>query len=201
MPALRAGGRLQLQHAPEQQGCFECHQERDRKAVGTEVSGVPSEPREANRSGSGESGEIPDQGAGEVAELTEPNQHQLRDAWRQYLSGWWGYYRLAENRRPILRLEGWIRGHILACFWQRWHGPEGTERQLRQLGLRGQMVKIAGSSGGAWHLARTGSLQTALLNATLRRYGFLMPSDLAGIYYRGFQPPDAENRTSGGVGG
>ena len=26
---------------------------------------------------------------------------QLRDAWRQYVTGWWGYYRLAENRRPI----------------------------------------------------------------------------------------------------
>lgn len=107
--------------------------------------------------------------------------NQLRDAWRQYLRGWWGYYRLAEESRPILRLEGWIRRHIRACFWQRWHGPEGRERQLRQLGLRGQMLKIAGSSRGAWHLAKTGSLQTALSNATLRRYGFLMPSDLAGV--------------------
>jgi len=31
--------------------------------------------------------------------------NQLRDAWRQYIRGWWGYYRLAENRRPILRQE------------------------------------------------------------------------------------------------
>lgn len=106
---------------------------------------------------------------------------QLRDAWRQYIHGWWGYYRLAENRRPIERLEGWIRRHIRACFWQRWHGPEGRERRLRQLGLRGQMLKIAESSRGAWHLARTGSLQKALSNAVLRRYGFLMPSDLAGV--------------------
>ena len=92
---------------------------------------------------------------------------------------------VTHNRRHFLRL----------------HRPEGRERQLRQLGLRGQMLKIAGNSRGAWHLARTGSLQTALSNATLRRHGFLMPSDLAGIQYRGFQPPDAENRTSGGVGG
>ena len=62
---------------------------------------------------------------------------QLRDAWRQYIRGWWGYYRLAENRRPIERLEGWIRRHIRACFWQRWHGREGRERRLSQLGLRG----------------------------------------------------------------
>jgi RNA-directed DNA polymerase len=107
--------------------------------------------------------------------------NQLRDAWRQYLRGWWGYFRLAENRRPIYVLEGWIRRHIRACFWQRWHGPEGRERQLRQLGLRGRHLKVAGSFRGAWHLARTGSLQTALSNATLRRYGFLMPSDLAGV--------------------
>jgi len=41
------------------------------------------------------------------------------------------------------------------------------------------MLKVAQSHRGAWHLAGTGSLQTALSNATLRRYGFLMPSDLA----------------------
>jgi hypothetical protein len=106
--------------------------------------------------------------------------NQLRDAWRQYVRGWWGYYRLAENRRPIFRLEGWIRRPIRKCFWLRWHTPEGRERRLRRLGLRGRMLKVAESSRGAWHLAGTGSLQTALSNATLRRYGFLLPSDLAG---------------------
>jgi len=106
--------------------------------------------------------------------------NQLRDAWQQYVRGWWGYYRLAENRRPIFRLEGWIRRHIRKCFWLRWHGPEGRERQLRSLGLRGRMLKVAQSSRGAWHLAGTGSLQSALSNAKLHRHGFLMPSDLAG---------------------
>ena len=106
--------------------------------------------------------------------------NQLRDGWRQYIRGWWGYYQLAENRQPIFRLEGWIRRHIRKCFWLRWHEPEGRERRLRQLGLRGRMLKVAQSSRGAWHLAGTGSLQTALSNATLKRYGFLLPSDLAG---------------------
>lgn len=106
--------------------------------------------------------------------------NQLRDGWRQYIRGWWGYYQLAENRQPIFRLEGWIRRHIRKCFWLRWHEPEGRERRLRQLGLRGRMLKVAQSSRGAWHLAGTGSLQTALSNATLKRYGFLFPSDLAG---------------------
>lgn len=45
--------------------------------------------------------------------------NQLRDAWLRYVEGWWSYFRLAEERRPIFRLEGWIRRHIRKCFWQR----------------------------------------------------------------------------------
>ena len=105
---------------------------------------------------------------------------QLRNAWRQYVCGWWGYFRLAENRESIFRLEGWIRRHIRTCFWLRWHTPEGRKRRLRRLGLSGRMLDVAHSTRGAWRIAKTGSLHTALSNATLRRYGFLMPSDLAG---------------------
>src|SRR6266576_998997 len=42
------------------------------------------------------------------------------------------------------------------------------------------MLQVAQSSRGAWHLAGTGSLHAALSNGTLRRSGFLLPSDLAG---------------------
>ena len=105
--------------------------------------------------------------------------NQLRDDWKRYVRGWWGYFQLAEARRAVFNLEGWIRRHIRKCFWQRWHSAVGRERGLRRLGLRGQMLKVAFSSRGAWPLAANGSVQTALSNATLKRFGFLMPSDLA----------------------
>jgi group II intron reverse transcriptase/maturase len=118
-----------------------------------------------------------------VREMWRGNQsrtsEELRDGWASYARGWWGYFRLAEVRKPIFRLEGWIRRHIRKCFWIRWHSAAGRECALRRLGLRGRMLKVAFSSRGAWHLAHTGSLQTALSNAVLRRFGFLMPSDLA----------------------
>lgn len=104
---------------------------------------------------------------------------QLRDAWKRYVQGWWGYYRLAEYRRPVFDMEGWIRRHIRKCFWLRWHSSQGRAAAMRRLGLRGKMLRVAFSSRGAWPLAGTGSLQTALSNAVLRRYGFVMPSDLA----------------------
>lgn len=104
---------------------------------------------------------------------------QLRDQWRAYIRGWWAYYRLAEERRSIYDLEGWIRHHIRKCFWLRWHNTRGRLRALRRLGLRGRLLKVAHSSRGAWPLAVSPSLHTALNNTRLRQHGFLMPSDLA----------------------
>ena len=104
---------------------------------------------------------------------------ELRDRWRAFVRGWWAYYPLAEERRNILELEPWIRRHIRRCFWERWHDWRGRLRRLTELGLTGRLLKAAHSSLGAWHMARTGSLHTALSNAVLRRYGFLLPSDLA----------------------
>lgn len=104
---------------------------------------------------------------------------ELRDNWRAYVRGWWGYYRLAEERRNVFGLEGWIRRHIRSCFWQRWDNWRGRLRKLRRLGLSGRLLKVAHSSKGAWRIAASPSLQTALSNAVLRRHGLWMPSDLA----------------------
>jgi len=104
---------------------------------------------------------------------------ELRDAWRAYVRGWWADYGLAEDRRNIFGLEGWIRRHIRACFWQRWDNWRGRLRKLRRLGLSGRQLKVAHSSKGAWRIAASPSLQTALRNAVLRRHEFWMPSDLA----------------------
>jgi RNA-directed DNA polymerase len=104
--------------------------------------------------------------------------NQLRDGWLRYARGWWNYYQLAEVRKPIFRLEGWIRRHIRKCFWLRWHSSEGRVRRLRALGVHARLLDLVRTGRGAWRVART-VMQAGLTNATLRRYQFLMPSDLA----------------------
>ncbi len=103
---------------------------------------------------------------------------QLRDQWRSYVNGWWGYYRRCEWRRDIYRKEPWIRRHIRKCFWQRWHKSKGRESALRRLGLPPSRAIVGRSSRGAWRMAGNPVMHEALNNRTLRRYGFLMPSDL-----------------------
>ena len=104
---------------------------------------------------------------------------QLRDDWNRYVRGWWGYYRLAEARWPIFELEGWVRRHIRKCFWLRWHGRKGRERNLRRLGVKGKALGVATSRRGAWGVAAQPELHQALSNSVLRRHGFLFPSTLA----------------------
>jgi len=105
--------------------------------------------------------------------------NQLRDEWGRYVRGWWEYFHLATVRRPLHELEKWVRRHIRKCFWLRWHSRAGRLRRLRHLGLRGPALGVATSRRGAWSVAKQPELHRALNNATLRRYGFLLPSDLA----------------------
>jgi group II intron reverse transcriptase/maturase len=118
-----------------------------------------------------------------VKEMWRANQsrtsNQLRDDWKRYLRGWWGYFQLAEVRRPIFNLEGWIRRHIRKCFWLRWHSAAGRENALRQLGVHPRLLKTVRTSRGAWFMANTSTVNAGLKVYTLRRFGFLMPSDLA----------------------
>jgi group II intron reverse transcriptase/maturase len=107
------------------------------------------------------------------------SSNELRDRWCAYLRGWWNYYQLAEERRSIYDLEGWIRRHMRKCFWIRWHDPRGRLRALRRLGLRGRQLRVASSSRGAWRIAVSPSLHTALSTTMLRRYGLYVPSNLA----------------------
>jgi RNA-directed DNA polymerase len=104
---------------------------------------------------------------------------QLRDDWNRYVQGWWGYFQLAEVRWPLVKLESWIRRHIRKCFWLRWHGRKGRERNLRRLGVKGKSLGVATSSRGAWRVANQPELKWGLSNSVLRKYGFLFPSELA----------------------
>lgn len=106
---------------------------------------------------------------------------ELRNQWVSYVQGWWGYFRLAEDRRNVWWKEPWIRRHIRKCFWQRWHSGVGRERALRRLGLPAQRAVAGRSSRGAWRMAKHAALQAALSNAVLKRYGFVMPSELDAI--------------------
>jgi group II intron reverse transcriptase/maturase len=114
-----------------------------------------------------------------VRELWDGRQsktsEQLRDQWQQYIRGWWNYYRLADWRREVSDLSGWIRRHVRKCFWQRWHNWRGRHAALRRLGVKGRSLGMASCSKGAWRMANHVTVKQALKTSVLNRYGLNVP--------------------------
>ena len=114
-----------------------------------------------------------------VHELWDARQsktsQQLSQQWQSYIKGWWNYFQLAERQWNVKDLSGWIRRHMRKCFWQRWHDRKGRRKALQRLGIRGEALKLASCTRGAWRMARHKVLNTALKNRTLYRYGFIIP--------------------------
>ena len=104
---------------------------------------------------------------------------QLRDQWRSYIEGWWNYFKLAQWRREVENLSGWIRRHMRKCFWLRWHNRRGRTNALRRLGIGERAARLASCSAGAWAMARHAVMQHALNNRILAQHGFIIPWQLA----------------------
>lgn len=118
-----------------------------------------------------------------VRELWDARQsltsNELVEQWRQYVVGWWNYFKLTTDRQHLLKWEGWTRRHMRKCFWLRWHNKKGRLKALRRLGATPRQQETANSTRGAWRIAKSPALHRALSNATLRQYGLCVPSELS----------------------
>ena len=104
---------------------------------------------------------------------------ELRDRWLRFIRGWCNYYTLANEPYWRINIGGWIRRHIRKCFWHRWHNATGRRRKLLALGVSRRQLLRCPMSGSSWPMAKHPAMHTALNNQTLKRYGFLVPSDFA----------------------
>jgi group II intron reverse transcriptase/maturase len=106
---------------------------------------------------------------------------ELRDSWLKYITGWCNYFELADVSYWRKEISGWIRRHIRKCFWLRWHSAEGRRNNLLRLGVSHKQLARCPLYGSSWPMAKHPAMHTALNNARLKRYGFLVPSDFAVI--------------------
>ena len=106
---------------------------------------------------------------------------QLRDRWREYIQGWWNYFKMATWKREVENQSGWIRRKMRQCFWKRWSTPQGRANALLKLGVKGRAVGNAYSRKGSWAMAKHWVTHQALSNKTLERYGFIIPWSTVGI--------------------
>jgi RNA-directed DNA polymerase len=92
------------------------------------------------------------------------------DDLRQYLDGWYAYFRAAEVQSTFKELDSWVRRRLRCYVWKQW-----GRRRYRELRKRGVSQDLAWntckSAQGPWRLSRSPALAIALPGQHFDRLG------------------------------
>jgi RNA-directed DNA polymerase len=92
--------------------------------------------------------------------------HELR----QYLEGWYAYFRFAQAQSTFKELDSWVRRRLRCYVWKQW-----GRRRYRELRKRGVSQDLAWntckSAHGPWRLSRSPALAIALPGHAFDRLG------------------------------
>lgn len=84
----------------------------------------------------------------------------------QYLTGWCGYFALADTPSVFKNLESWIRRRLRACMWKDWKKPATKVRKLTGLGVpKGKAYEWGNSRKSYWRISKSPILHKALGNS------------------------------------
>ena len=89
--------------------------------------------------------------------------------------GWVGYFRLADMRGLLRRIDEWVRRKIRCVYWKCWKRVRTKFRALVRLGVgRGQAWQWANSRKAYWRVAGSNILDWALDNSKLEELGWTL---------------------------
>lgn len=102
-------------------------------------------------------------------------------ALRQYITGWVNYFKLADIKKLLSRVDSWYRRRLRMVIWKLWKLNRTRWRNLIKLGISYyQAWEWANTRKGYWHTANSFILSRTITNDRLCLAGFVFFSD----YYR-----------------
>jgi group II intron reverse transcriptase/maturase len=98
---------------------------------------------------------------------------RIQREWITLLTGWVGYYRIADMKKYLERMNEWLRRRIRQMYWKRWKRVRTRYENLIQLGVSRQKAwQWANTRKGCWRTAGSWLLTTTLTNSYLETKGF-----------------------------
>jgi RNA-directed DNA polymerase len=83
----------------------------------------------------------------------------------RYVTGWMGYFRLADTPKVFRELDEWFRRRMRQIRWKEWKRPSARRRNLRRLGIPERSAREWANSGkGYWRIAGSAVLARSLTN-------------------------------------
>ena len=90
------------------------------------------------------------------------------------LRGWASYFKLAQSKRPLEELDGWMRHKLRCVVWRQWKRPSTRARNLIRLGLgEARAWKSATNGRGPWWNSGASHMNQALPKKLWDRLGLV----------------------------
>jgi hypothetical protein len=107
---------------------------------------------------------------------------KLKTVLSEYMRGWLGYFKLADMKSMLTRIDEWLRRRIRMCIWKWWKRVRTRYKNLRKCGIidKERALTYANARQGYWHMSSHPILHETISNSKLRIAGY--PSMLD--YYR-----------------
>lgn len=99
---------------------------------------------------------------------------QLADIIQQvneYLTGWIGYFRLADTPSVFAELDEWLRRRMRQLVWKRWKRGKTRWHALVALGVPRKRAGLGAVEHGPWRMAASPVVQEGLSNAYWQKQG------------------------------
>ena len=105
-----------------------------------------------------------------VRQITRRNSGQavevVIERINRYITGWVGYFRIADAKGHLKKLDEHLRRRLRQLVWKQWKTPANRYRNLRARGVSEfWAIRTGGTSKGNWRLAASPPLHKALNNA------------------------------------
>ncbi|MGI1658686.1 MAG: group II intron reverse transcriptase/maturase [Desulfitobacterium sp.] len=92
----------------------------------------------------------------------------------QVVRGWTNYFKLADAKNLLARLDEWLRSRIRMVTWKRWKKIRTRFENLKKAGIsKEQAWRWANTRKGHWRTAHSPILTKALPNERFKRVGYL----------------------------
>jgi group II intron reverse transcriptase/maturase len=103
------------------------------------------------------------------------------DAWRKaasnaFIRGWVNYYKLADVKSILVRIDGWYRRRLRMVIWKQWKRIKTRFENLKKLGVK-KAWEYANTRKGYWRIANSLILSTSITNERLKRAGYIFFTD------------------------
>ena len=92
----------------------------------------------------------------------------------QVIRGWVNYFKLADAKKLLQRLDEWMRSRIRMVTWKRWKKIRTRFENLKRAGLGEEKAWMwANTRKGYWRTAHSPILSAVLSNKRIQRAGYL----------------------------